>query len=495
MAARLDHANLLVRDIEGTIRFLRAAVPALRVRGSGGSGADRWVHLGTDAFYLALEQATVEPAERWTPYAGRPGTNHLGIEVDDADAVRTRLREAGYRDTTYPNAHPHRARVYFRDAEGNDWEFIEYRSSEPSQRHDYGHGIVDAALDRLAAFGPELRNGMTSHAPMTIEALAALGRPEAVMPWLDRYLPELLPGPAPTVRIPPTAWRAALSREDRFADWSAWFREELDRADWRAVLERWVSRLAPGLCAAATHGVIRVGHATRSLGIVDTPQRRRELADALASWASTYQELPTLELGTAGEAQDSYGPRQAIARVEIVPRGRRRFSGTIVSSLAALDEWPAFAPTIGLLDVGADPESCVDELAETFARVLLANAHDPLTSIVFIHGVTSLAAVANLLPHLQNDTARRVVRYGWQAAAGLYAAFGVRPPPAGDLDPETEHWDDLIERAIEHGDEHAIKLVEAARQLDARAPSPAYAASVSHAIRLLPRPGSEAPSA
>ena len=493
MAARLDHANLLVRDIEGMVRFLRTAVPALRVRGGGGSGADRWLHLGTDEFYVALEQATVEPAEAWTPYAGRPGTNHLGIEVDDADAVRRRLCEAGYRDTTYPNAHPHRQRVYFRDAEDNDWEFVEYRSSAPSQRHDYGHGIVDAALDRLSAFGPELRNGMTSHAPMTIEALAALGRPDAVMPWLDRYLPGGLPGRAPTEPIPPRAWRSALSREDRFADWSAWFRDELDRADWRAVLERWVSRLAPGLCAAATHGVIRVGHAARSLGIVDTPQRRRELADALASWASTYQELPTLEPRTSGEGPAASGPRRAITRVEIVPHGRRRFSGTIVSSLAALEEWPAFAPAIDLLDVSGDPEICVNELAETFARVLLVNARDPLTSIVFIHGVTSLAAVANLLPHLQAGTVRRVLRYGWQAAAGLYAAFGVQPPPVGDLDPSTEPWDELIERAIEHGDEHAIKLVEAARQLDARAPSPAYAASVSHAIRLLPRPGSETP--
>ncbi len=493
MAARLDHAKLLVRDIEEMIRFLRTAVPGLRVRGGGGSGPDRWLHLGTNAFYFALEQATGEPAETWTPDAGRSGRDHLRIEVEDAEAVRKRLREAGHRDTTRPNPHPHRHRVSFRDPEGNDWEFVEYRSSDPSQRHDDGPSIVDAALDRLSAFGPELRNGMTSHAPMTIEALAMLGRPDAVMPWLDRYLPALLPGPAPTLRIPPDAWRTALSRQDRFADWSAWFRDELDRADWRAVLERWVARLAPGLCAAATHGVIRVGHAARSLGIVDTTQRRRELADALASWASTYQELPTLEPGITGDARASYEPRRAIAKVEIVPRDRRRFSGTIVSSLAALDEWPAFAPTIGLLDVGGDPETCVDELAETFARVLLANAHDPLTTIVFIHGVTSLAAVANLLPHLQADTARCVVRYGWQAAGGLYAAFGVRPPPAGDLDPATEPWEDLIERAIEHGDEHAIKLVEAAHQLDARAPSPAFAACVSHAIRLLPRPASETP--
>ncbi len=486
MPLRLDHANLLVRDIDGMIRFLRTAVPALQVRGGGGAGADRWVHLGTPDLYLALEQATAEPAERWTPYEGKPGTNHLGIEVDDADAVRMRLRDAGYRDTTYPNAHPHRNRVYFRDGEGNDWEFVEYRSSDPFQRHDYGCGVVDEALDRLASFGPDLGNGMTSHAPMTVEALAALGRPDAVMPWLDRYATDLLPAPPSRARIEPGAWRSALSGEDRFSDWSALFREELASRSWREVLTQWVERLSPGCSAAALHGVIRVGHATRCLRVHETPQRVRELADALASWASTYQELPTALPDSAREARGTYAPREAIERIELVPADRRRFTGTIVSSLAALGEWPPFAPAIGLLDVSGDPEACVTELAETFARVYLANASDPLSSIVFIHGVTSLAAIAHLLPHLESEASRRLLRYAWQASAGLYAAFGTHRP--GAFETTSESWDTLIDRAIDHGDEHAIKFTEACRQLDARAPSPAYAAGVSHAITLLPRP-------
>jgi catechol 2,3-dioxygenase-like lactoylglutathione lyase family enzyme len=137
MALRLDHVNLCVRDIDETIRFLRTALPDFRVRGGGGANASRWVHVGTPQVYLALQQATREPAEPWAPYAGRPGTNHLGFEVEDAEAVRARLRAAGYRDTTFPNAHPHRKRVYFQDREGNDWEFVQYLSDDPAQRNDY----------------------------------------------------------------------------------------------------------------------------------------------------------------------------------------------------------------------------------------------------------------------------------------------------------------------------------------------------------------------
>jgi catechol 2,3-dioxygenase-like lactoylglutathione lyase family enzyme len=138
MTVRLDHANLAVRGLDEAIRFLRAAFPEFRVRGEGRTwqGA-RWVHLGTQELYLALSEAPVAPAEAWKPYAGTPGLNHLGFEVDDAEAVRARLAAAGYEDSTVPNAHPYRKRVYFHDREGNDWEFVQYLSDEPAKRNDY----------------------------------------------------------------------------------------------------------------------------------------------------------------------------------------------------------------------------------------------------------------------------------------------------------------------------------------------------------------------
>ena len=138
MSIRMEHANLCVRDVDQIARFLRSAFPEFRVRGEGENlFGGRWIHLGTDDTYVALVAAQKEPAEPWVPYSQKPGTNHLGYVVDDVEALRRRLLDAGYEESTVPNAHPHRRRVYFLDPEGNDWEFVEYRSDDPSLRNDY----------------------------------------------------------------------------------------------------------------------------------------------------------------------------------------------------------------------------------------------------------------------------------------------------------------------------------------------------------------------
>ena len=138
MTIRLDHANPAVRDLDAAVRFLETAFPEFKIRGSGRAwGGARWLHCGTDSVSVALHEAIAESGEPWAPYSGKPGLNHLGFEVDDIAALRARMLAAGYRDSTIPNAHPHRKRVYFEDREGHDWEFVEYTSDDPYLRNDY----------------------------------------------------------------------------------------------------------------------------------------------------------------------------------------------------------------------------------------------------------------------------------------------------------------------------------------------------------------------
>lgn len=135
---KIEHANICVRDIDAMIQFLLTAFPEFKIRRDAISeDGSRWVHIGTDDIYFALEQATNEPSEKWIPYDGKPGVNHLGFEVENVDVVRDRLKFAGFTDSTVPNDHPHRKRVYFYDPEGNDWEFVQYLSDDPEKRNDY----------------------------------------------------------------------------------------------------------------------------------------------------------------------------------------------------------------------------------------------------------------------------------------------------------------------------------------------------------------------
>lgn len=137
MTIRMEHANLHVRHFDAAVYFLQAAFPDFKVRSESERDGLRWMHIGTNETYVALNETKLDRDAGVEPYNGKPGINHLGFEVDDIDALQERLAAAGFKDSTYPNNHPHRKRVYFNDADGNDWEFVQYFSDDHTERNDY----------------------------------------------------------------------------------------------------------------------------------------------------------------------------------------------------------------------------------------------------------------------------------------------------------------------------------------------------------------------
>jgi hypothetical protein len=341
---------------------------------------------------------------------------------------------------------------------------------------------LDDALDAIAPHGITLANGNFNHAPMVAEALCALGFPEAVQPWLAEYRPRMQPRPLTARRIDNNDWRDALGQRERFADWALFFANELEGAAWPAVIDCWTARLAPGFCAAATHGVIRVGHAVHGLSEHETPSRRRELADALASWAASWQRLPEGDTRRV----EPMPLREAIGRVPIVPPELRR-RGNITAALAVLGEFPPFFPVIGWLGVDGPIRPLIAELTELFARVYLANAHDIPTTIAFIHAVTSPTALGNIAPHISDATADTLLRYAWQSCCALFACYGRGPAFAEDVQPSAKDEDELAQQAVAHGDEHVIKFTEACLGRHSIAASAAYLAAANHVAEAIPR--------
>ena len=75
--------------------------------------------------------------------------------------------------------------------------------------------------------------------------------------------------------------------------------------------------------------------------------------------------------------------------------------------------------------------------------------------------MTSPLAGELLLPWLAQEDRDAALGYVWQAAAALHVAYDVDrlAPSPGDAPPSAES---LVEQAVASGDEHAIKLTEAA---------------------------------
>jgi len=337
---------------------------------------------------------------------------------------------------------------------------------------------MDTALRFLSAYGPGLSNGFTNHGPMVAEALSAMGRPDAVMPWLEHNWPlrhTLMPRQAASHAI--TDWKAALGNRATF-DWSAFLVDDLAKSGWQDFVARWTARLAPGASSDAAHGIIRAGHAVRSMGEHETPERLRELADAFGMWAADYTTLPVADY--AGTPMPA---REAIARVPFSPGEARETRGGFTTGLKSLNDFPGFAPVIGMIDVNG--AKTLSEITETFARVFLANAHDPYTVIAFIHGVTACVALRSLGEFLDADTARAGLRYAWQTGAALYSVYGTAKPDFGKVAAPEETPYRLIAMAVDTADDHAIKFTEACLREYALNPNPVYLAAARHAIGVL----------
>ncbi|HEY4123176.1 MAG TPA: hypothetical protein VGM36_01100 [Rhizomicrobium sp.] len=343
---------------------------------------------------------------------------------------------------------------------------------------------MDTALRALGAYGPDLSNGFTNHAPMVTEALSAMGRADAVMPWLQENWPlrgYLLARAGMKNEI--VDWQAALGNNDAAA-WSAFMAHEIWETRWQDFVARWSGRLAPAIGCSAAHGAIRAGHAVRSLSEQETPERLRELADAFGYWAACYGILPVAQYsGTPMTVRD------AIAQVPLSPGPARNERGSFSAGLHSLYDFADFAPVIGMVDVRGNPEETLSSMTGTFARVYLANAHDPYTVIAFIHGVTAIAALRSLAPYLNEDVTRTALRYGWQTAAALYCVYGTRKPVFGKVAAPDETPYRLIALAVETRDDHAIKFTEVCLREYALTPNPVYLAAARHAIGVLGKHG------
>jgi len=120
-ALRLEHVNLTVPDPDLAAKLM-GEVFGWSVRWQGPSMAGgRTVHVGSQDHYLAL----YAPAGGGPTYPKGQPLNHIGVEVDDLDAVEARVVAAGLTPFSHGDYHPGR-RFYFLDPNGIEYEVVSY---------------------------------------------------------------------------------------------------------------------------------------------------------------------------------------------------------------------------------------------------------------------------------------------------------------------------------------------------------------------------------
>ncbi|WP_151774018.1 questin oxidase family protein [Streptomyces abyssomicinicus] len=340
-------------------------------------------------------------------------------------------------------------------------------------------GVLDEALERLHRAGPERDGWLSNHAPMAVEALVRHGHGASAHRWLERYaLTKLEDMPRSSAPVPEAEWREALGDPRRLGDWTVYFGRAVVEEGWRPVLVRWWPRLLPGIVAGATHPVIRVGHAVRALlEYGENAARVTELAHGLAYWAGRHQPL-------AGVARPSgaASPGEALAAVPRVGPNR----GGIRERLALLGSAPGWTGATASLRAPAGPREAQETLAELVTAAtgrFAVHAHgDP---VMLVHAATAPNAVLRTLPALPRELWEPSLRAAWAASAAVTAVYAT---PAAEVPRVSGTGEELFARAVEHGDEHVIKLADTALDVAARSGNGECLVAVEQALRLIGPP-------
>ncbi|GIG93388.1 questin oxidase family protein [Plantactinospora endophytica] len=316
--------------------------------------------------------------------------------------------------------------------------------------------LLSEAYQRLHGAGPEWgENTLTNHGPMAVEVLVRRGHVGEVHGWLDRYIGRLDDLPASTEAVGDRNWRQALGDERRIGDWTAYLTRQVTERPWRDVLATWWPRLLPGIVAGTTHGVIRVGHAVRTLLTGDTSRPVLvELAHGLAFWAARFRAVPG--------AQSPAGRLPANAVLAMLPRLDRQ-AGTVAERLARLPEVPGWTSTVAALRAPSDPDDARAILSDlTTAATLRYATHGHANPVLLVHTATAPNAVLHVLPALPRELWSASLAAAWSATAAVLSAYAPGTATPDRLPVVTGDDADVLARAVAHGDEHVIKFADTA---------------------------------
>jgi len=119
---RFEHINQLCKDINATQQFYQTLFPDWYVRAEGEDSGWRWMHLGNQQFYLALNQP---PQSKHSDSTGH--VDHIGFVIEDGEAMKALLEQHNIPYEIYHSPET-KARIYVTDPDGTELEFVDYQA-------------------------------------------------------------------------------------------------------------------------------------------------------------------------------------------------------------------------------------------------------------------------------------------------------------------------------------------------------------------------------
>jgi Questin oxidase-like len=299
-------------------------------------------------------------------------------------------------------------------------------------------------LDRAQAYAPEYGGSLSTHLPMALVSLQALGatasRMEAFFATISARL-----NAAPPTAAASDDWLSLRGDRAAFASVRAYFLQAIADHGRDAVLRQALPSLVDGVGAVAFHGLLRTASAT-------VAGHDAELASGLAVWACGHLPLASFVATQPPEASAA-GVADWLAHMAAHGDAWRVDTGMITPQMRAFVRTPAFRDGADRLAVHG---GTLRELAAQALAIYLRTRN-----FTVLHLITSAHALRVLMPWLDEPLVA-VRHYARAYAAGL-AASGVKVD-APIIPVNVLPWPEVLREGAASNDEHVIKLVYACRE-------------------------------
>lgn len=303
-------------------------------------------------------------------------------------------------------------------------------------------------IEESQKYHPTYAKGkLAIHLPMALIAIDKMGASEQQLQILfDNNVEKLELRKTSTLLI--TKIEDALGKRELFEATVLYFKEKINNSSVQEVLENHLPILIKGIFGSAFHPAIRLSYALE----IDN---KKEIALALASWATEYEVLNSSFQTNENSLEENMLSHSSIG-------SKHNFApGNIVNRMKEIDL------ILTKEQITFQTEKHSFEKIRTFCLNTYANQNN----FTLLHTVTACQAFSILSEYIKDKDL--ALKYLWQGIYTAYLSTGLTYELHTNLEyrntsklkfETTKDWETILKFAITSTDEHIVKIVYTAWQ-------------------------------